>query len=90
LRLSEIAEKFRETPSYDTLLLHVIFQERVVSVKITAQAVFGSLIGLIMPLCGFTKMKFLITTLARVHLPLTSEREALYRVVSLHVMPDCV
>lgn len=88
--MSEIAEKFRETPSYDTLLLHVIFQERVVSVKITAQAVFGSLIGLIMPLCGFTKMKFLITTLARIHLPLTSEREALYRVVSLHVMPDCV
>jgi len=84
-RLVPIAERFGDTPSYERVILHVTTEARVVSASTTAQTALGSLMGLIMPLSGCPRLSPL-APMARFHLPLSTQEETIYRVVSMFLL----
>ena len=84
-RLVKLMATCHNALSYDEVEMEVTTPERTVSKSTTAQRAVSSLMGLIMATSGCPHMEFL-KPMARFHLPLATEEETIFRVVSTYLL----
>ena len=84
-RLVEPMEAFKDVASFDEVDLEVVTPERTIVKHTTAQRAASSLMGLVMATSGCPHMKFL-KPMARLHLPLATEEETIFRVASSYLL----
>lgn len=84
-RLVKLLEAHRNVASFDEVEMEVTMPERIVTKRTTAQRAVSSLMGLIMATSGCPHMEFL-KPMARYHLPLATEEETIFRVVSTYLL----
>lgn len=85
LTLVGVVNSFDGTVSYDPVHLTVETEPRIITQYTTAQRAIGSLMGLLIALCGCPHSAFL-RPMARFHLPLADEVETLYRATSMYLL----
>jgi len=85
LALVDVVNSFDGTVSYDPVHLTVETELRVITQYTTAQRAIGSMMGLLIALCGCPHSAFL-RPMARFHLPLADEMETLYRATSMYLL----
>jgi len=85
LHMIPIIEFAKNLVSYEKVHLRVETAERTYSMDTTLQRGISSLMGLIMPASGCPKLA-VFKPMARFHLPQSSRRETVYRVVSMYLM----
>ncbi len=85
IRLVKLMAICHNVLSYAEVEMEVTTPERVVTKSTTAQRAVSSLMGLIMATSGCPHMAFL-KPMARFHLPLASEEETIFRVVSTYLL----
>ncbi len=84
-RLVKLMAAHKNVVSFDEVEMEVTTPERIVSKHTTAQRAVSSLMGLIMATSGCPHMEFL-KPMARYHLPLATEEETIFRVVSTYLL----
>ena len=83
--LVKLLDDCRGMDPLDTVNLEVATSDRVISLSTTVQHGVGSLLGLVIATSDCPHAKF-FRPMARFHLPLASETESIYRVVSMYMM----
>ncbi|MGB1220581.1 MAG: DUF6901 family protein [Alcanivoracaceae bacterium] len=85
LQMFDIVSRFEDTRSIDDVTVEVTTEERRVVQDTSLQRVIASMLDLIYPICGCPKTAFM-KPLARFHLPLCSEEEAVFRVTGMYLL----
>lgn len=85
LHLVQINRLFSHLFSYEKVEVEVITRERTFYKKTTAQQAISSLIGIIIPCSGCPQTCY-FKPMAHFHLPFASEKETVYRVVSMYLL----
>lgn len=84
-KLVRLMAAYQDVVSFDEVEMEATTPERTVSKCTTAQRAASSLMGLIMATSGCPHMDFL-KPMARYHLPLATEEETIFRVVSTYLL----
>ncbi len=83
--LVKLLERCQGMDPFDTVSLEVASDDRVISLSTTVQHGLGSLMGLVIATSDCPHARF-FRPMARFHLPLASETESIYRVVSMYML----
>lgn len=83
--LADVVRRFGEILSYDEVRVDVSTEERRISQDTTAQLGIASLMGLMMATSGCPHMAF-FKSMARFHLPMSTDEETIYRAVSMYLL----
>ncbi len=83
--LVDLVARFDKVLSYDKLYIDVITKERRIYQETTAQKGISAMMGLIIATSGCPHTVF-FKPMARFHLPLASEKETLYRAISMYLL----
>jgi len=85
LQLCGIVERLHSTRSIDRVELEVITEERRVIQTLAIQRAIASILDLVLPVCG-CPITAHMKPLARFHLPLASEEEAVFRTTGMYLL----
>ncbi len=83
-RLVDVVEYFKDVASYRPAEVSVAVEERTYTTRCTAQTLLSSLIGVYMVTSGCPILDRL-RPMVETHLPFASERDTVYRVVSMYL-----
>ncbi|MBI3771663.1 MAG: hypothetical protein HY272_03065 [Gammaproteobacteria bacterium] len=89
LSLVKLIEECAELDPLEAVILEVTTAERVVTLSTTVQNGVGSLMGLVIAASGCPHSSF-FRPIARYHVPLASEEETIFRVVSMYFLGQYV
>ncbi len=81
----KIIDRFEGLMSDDTVRAIITTENRLTTIKTTAQKSISSLMGLVIATCGCPHTAFL-KPMARFHLPLADEEETIYRATSMYML----
>ncbi|GAB4173628.1 MAG: hypothetical protein Kow00108_08490 [Calditrichia bacterium] len=82
--IQDLIDHFRNTVSFDECYVEVQVKERTYSKKTSFQEALRSILGIYMPVSGCPNLAWL-KPMARFHLPFSSTKETLFRVVGTYL-----
>ncbi|MFZ5724705.1 MAG: DUF6901 family protein [Pseudomonadota bacterium] len=85
VQLHRIVDRFHTTRSIDEVELEVITEQRTVTQTTALQNAISSMLGLVFPISGCPRTEGM-KPLARFHVPLASEEEAVFNVAGMYLL----
>lgn len=83
--MTELVDDSKSSLSHDNVSLNVISAHRQITVDTTLQRALSSLLGLVMATSACPSMRF-FRPMARFHLPVSTQDETMFRVISTYMM----